>query len=217
MKRQIGTNVSWPMAGKMLTQRHGVCCSMPAAMPGRMEFRSMRAVRNPGKKAGSPRTSMLGWRALKTNPSKTGVQRALHCRCGREKILALGLCATCYTLKRQDDEYFGGLREQVLERDGYCCRVCGASGRRKRSIVVHHRVPGKSLLHLMISLCPGCHAKVGRTKVVLSQMPPLLLELWREQHPLGHEQTALDFNTNSPSAINDRMIADAHMETVPFH
>jgi hypothetical protein len=23
-------------------------------------------------------------------------------------------------------------------------------------------------------------------------MPPLLLELWREQHPLGHEQTALD-------------------------
>jgi hypothetical protein len=61
---------------------------------------------------------MLGWQALKTNPSKTGVQRALHCRCGREKILALGLCATCYTLKRQDDEYFGGLREQVLERDG---------------------------------------------------------------------------------------------------
>jgi len=58
---------------------------------------------------------MLGWQALKTNPSKTGVQRALHCRCGREKILALGLCATCYTLKRQHDEYFGGLREQVLE------------------------------------------------------------------------------------------------------
>jgi hypothetical protein len=27
-------------------------------------------------------------------------------------------------------------------------------------------------------------------------MPPLLLELWREQHPLGHEQTALDFEVN---------------------
>jgi hypothetical protein len=59
---------------------------------------------------------------------------------------------------------------------------------------------GKSLLHLMISLCPGCHAKVGRTKIVLSQMPPLLLELWREQHPLGHEQTALDFNASFPAA-----------------
>src|SRR3977135_1903631 len=152
------------MAGKMITLRHGACCSMPAAMPGRMEFRSMRAVRNPGKKGGSPRTSMLGWQALKINPSKTGVQRALHCRCGREKILALGLCATCYTLKRQDDEYFGGLREQVLERDGYCCRVCGASARRKRSIVVHHRVPGKSLLHLMISALPWVSCESGPHK-----------------------------------------------------
>jgi hypothetical protein len=31
-------------------------------------------------------------------------------------------------------------------------------------------------------------------------MPPLLLELWREQHPLGHEQTALDFKANFPTA-----------------
>jgi len=60
----------------------------------------------------------------------------------------------------------------------------------------------KSVLHLMILLCPGCHAKVGRTKVVLSHMPPLLLELWREQHPLGHEQTALDFKANFPVAMS---------------
>jgi hypothetical protein len=26
-----------------------------------------------------------------------------------------------------------------------------------------------------------------------------LLELWREQHPLGHEQTALDFKSNFPA------------------
>lgn len=44
------------------------------------------------------------------------MQRALYCRCGKEKVLAHGLCATCYTLKRQDQEYFGGLREKVLER-----------------------------------------------------------------------------------------------------
>jgi hypothetical protein len=68
-----------------------------------------------------------------------------------------------------------------------------SSGSDKRSITVHHRVPGKSVLHLMISLYPGCHVKVHRTKAVLSQMPPLLLELWQEQHPEGHEQTALDF------------------------
>ena len=123
----------------------------------------------------------------------TGLQRALHCRCGRGKVLALGMCATCYTLKRQDEENFGGLREQVLKRDGYCCRACGASGRVKRSIVVHHRVPGVSRLHLMISLCPACHAVVSRTRVVRRHMPALLLELWREQHPHGHEQTVLSF------------------------
>jgi hypothetical protein len=144
----------------------------------------------------------------KTNPPNPGAQRALHCRCGREKILALGLCATCYILKRQYEEYCGGLREQVLERDGYCCRVCGASGRRKRSMVVHHRVPGRSVLHLMISLCHGCHAKVGRTKAVLSQMPALLLELWREQHPLGHEQTTLDFKAKYPAANTAPLFLD---------
>lgn len=50
-------------------------------------------------------------------------QGVLHCPCGREKILANGLCAICYTLKRHDTEYFGGLRETVLERDGYRCRM----------------------------------------------------------------------------------------------
>ncbi len=123
---------------------------------------------------------------------RAAVQRALYCRCGRGKVLALGMCATCYTLKRQDEEYFGGLREQVLRRDGYCCRGCGASGRGKRSIVVHHRIPGVSKLALMISLCPACHAIVSRTRVMRRNIPALLLELWREQHPNGHEQTVID-------------------------
>ena len=127
------------------------------------------------------------------------VQRSLHCPCGNRKILALGLCSTCYTLKWQDDENFGGLREAVLERDGKRCRVCDASGRDKRSIIVHHRVPGKSVLNLMISLCPSSHAKVHRTKAVLSAMPPLLLKLWREQHPKGLEQTNLDFKVQRPA------------------
>ncbi len=70
----------------------------------------------------------------------------------------------------------------------------------KRSITVHHRVPGKSVLHLMISLCPACHNKVHRTKAVLSAMPPLLSQLWREQHPHGHEQTALNFNVQQARA-----------------
>ncbi len=133
-------------------------------------------------------------------PKGKAIQLAMHCRCGREAMLAQGMCATCYTLRRQDEEHFGGLREMVLERDGYRCRVCDAPGTGKRSIIVHHRVTGRSELKLMIALCPGCHAKIHRTRAVLVTMPPLLLELWREQHPKGHEQTALYFGRVGPLA-----------------
>jgi len=37
-------------------------------------------------------------------------------------------------------------------------------------------------------------------KAVLFAMPPLLLELWREQHPEGHERTNLDFRARQPAA-----------------
>ncbi len=33
-------------------------------------------------------------------------QIVMHCPCGNAKVLAKGLCSTCYTLKRQDEEYF---------------------------------------------------------------------------------------------------------------
>jgi 5-methylcytosine-specific restriction endonuclease McrA len=121
------------------------------------------------------------------------VQRAFSCPCGNFKVLALGLCATCYTLRRQDEQYFGGLREDVLERDDHTCRGCGKRGGRKRSIGVHHRRPGISTLRWMVSLCPGCHAKVHRTRVLRRRMSPFLLKLWREQHPGAPEQNLLPF------------------------
>ena len=101
----------------------------------------------------------------------------MHCRGGRAKILAHGLRATCYTLKRQNREHFGGLRETVLERDGHRCRVSC-----------------RAVVHFLISLYTGCHARVHRTKAVLLRMPPLLLRPWREQHPCGQEQRALCSN-----------------------
>ncbi len=65
---------------------------------------------------------------------------------------------------------------------------------------MHHRVPRKSILALIISLCAGCHARIHGTKVVLSAMPPLLLKLWREQHPKCHEQVQLDFTSKRITA-----------------
>lgn len=82
------------------------------------------------------------------------IHRARCCPCGREKILAPGLCATCYTLKRQDEEYFGGHREEVLARDGYRCRIpgCGKSDPAPSGLRPRHSKAGK----VRPPRCPGC-------------------------------------------------------------
>ncbi len=107
---------------------------------------------------------------------KKPAQRAMHCRCGNAKIIAHGLCWTCYSLKRQYEAYFGGLREEVLERDGHLCRVCAELPEVDRLCAgqppsVHHRVPGISKLHLMITLCAAHHAQVGRLQLQRSRCP----------------------------------------------
>jgi hypothetical protein len=117
-------------------------------------------------------------------------QRGMFCPCGRSEILALGLCPSCYSMKRQDEEKYGGLREAVLDRDGRRCRACPNSERRK--LCVHHRVPGISKLELMITLCTGCHAIVERTQIVLGEV------LWREKHPEGQEQLYLPLDSELP-------------------
>jgi hypothetical protein len=38
-------------------------------------------------------------------------QRGIFCPCGRAEILALALCTSCYSMKRQNEEYYGGLRD----------------------------------------------------------------------------------------------------------
>jgi hypothetical protein len=47
-------------------------------------------------------------------------------------------------------------------------------------------------------------------------MPSLLLELWREQNPLGHEQTALDFKASFPVAKSAPLMLEiAPQEATP--
>lgn len=125
----------------------------------------------------------------------------MYCRCGREEIFARGVCSACYRIEQIDRKEFGGLRKEVLERDGYACRVCGEPSSGKGSLVVHRRSPEKCSLPSMISLCPACHTKALKTQVVLHPMPELLLELWREMHPRGHEQMFLEFTETVPPAV----------------
>ena len=106
-------------------------------------------------------------------------QRFLLCLvCGSDELCSAGLCRSCYDAAYHSEIYFGGLKEQVLERDGYCCRVCPTP-----TDIVHHRKPGLNELAWLITICAACHATVHRLQVLDRYLPPLLIELWREQHP----------------------------------
>ncbi len=58
--------------------------------------------------------------------------------------------------------------------------------------------PAYPKTHLMITLCPAHHAQVECLQVVMKPMSRLLLQLRRELHSKGHEQTTLDFARVSP-------------------
>ena len=107
-------------AEKTTTLIPGASFLMAAGTPASTGYRLMRTGLNRGKKVGSRLTST--WVFMAGDRVKTSLQRAMLCPCGNSEILALGLCSTCYTLKRQDDEYYGGLREAVLDRDERRCR-----------------------------------------------------------------------------------------------
>jgi ribosomal protein L40E len=122
-------------------------------------------------------------------------QHHLWCRvCGEGNLLARGLCRRCYARNYFDRRLFGGRRERVRERDGGFCQACGQPGRGTRALPVHHRRPGISQDRYLITVCRRCHARIHRTRMLLKILPALLVELWREQHPDGVEQLALDFD-----------------------
>lgn len=111
-------------------------------------------------------------------------QRWLFCvLCGEDTLYARGYCRKCYNASDHSRRHFSGFRLEVLERDGWRCRVCGAG-----TNVVHHRRPGHDHPRYLISLCPAHHAIVTRLLVLDRHLPPLLLLLWREQHPDAAEQ-----------------------------
>ena len=140
------------------------------------------------------------------------VQNVLYCPCGNTKVRAKGLCATCYTLRRQDAAQFGGRREAILARDGRRCRVPGCTSvkRGKHSLAVHHRKPGSTSPAKLITLCLACHARVTRTLCLAENWPEMLRVLWREQHPGCPEQEALNFATaRMPAAGKMPLFGDA--------
>ncbi len=105
--------------------------------------------------------------------------RWLFCPCGQDVPAIAGLCRRCYRSASHSRFRFGGLRDEILERDGRLCRACGSADR----LHVHHRKPGINDHELLITVCAGCHAQLHRLGAVRVWIPEPLVALWAEQHP----------------------------------
>jgi ribosomal protein L40E len=118
-------------------------------------------------------------------------------------VAARGLCRRCYARHWFDRRFFGGHRERVRVRDGGFCQTCGQPGSGGRALPIHHRRPAISQDRYLITVCRRCHVRIHRLRMVLTILPTLLVELWREQHPDGVEQLTLDFaRQESPEQLH---------------
>ncbi|WP_435365095.1 HNH endonuclease [Haloarchaeobius sp. DYHT-AS-18] len=76
------------------------------------------------------------------------------------------------------------VRKQALERDDYCCVICGTTNEKLgRNPDIHHLVPVRMFaesvgfdvedaheLTNVVSLCPGCHRKADSGKITWAEL-----------------------------------------------
>ncbi len=110
-------------------------------------------------------------------------QRLLFCPCGQNLPAIAGLCRSCYRSAAHSQQYFSGLRGEILECDGHQCRACSSTDH----LHVHHRKPGVNDRDWLITVCAGPrgqpHARLHRLAALRICIPELLVALWSEQHP----------------------------------
>jgi hypothetical protein len=106
-------------------------------------------------------------------------QLSFLCSCGAKtvELKPLGCCRSCYDREYRSRRLFGGLRDRVLQRDGFRCHGCGARSR----LLVHHR-DQRNEEELLLALCIGCHIRVHHSYGFRRWLPEMLLRLWREWH-----------------------------------
>ena len=133
-------------------------------------------------------------------------QLSLLCMCGRRpvELKVLGCCRLCYQRHYHSVRWFGGLRELILKRDRFKCRVCGVG----RRLVVHHR-DERNAKSLLITLCIRCHVRLHRSRRLRYWVPEALLGLWREQHPAVPLQLQLPFAVTSCTPTRQLSLREA--------
>jgi hypothetical protein len=117
------------------------------------------------------------------------------CACGRKPVELKGLCRLCYHRSYHSLRFFGGLREAVLRRDRFRCRVCGSGA----PLLVHHR-DGHNERRLLITLCISCHVRLHRYRGFSRWIPKALFELWSEIHPGQPLQLQLPLGVSTRAA-----------------
>ena len=115
-------------------------------------------------------------------------QLPLFCRCGRPSGQNRH-CRACYDRRQHSLRFFGGLREQILERDRFRCSAC----RTRSRLLVHHRDQHNQPRSL-ITLCVRCHMRIHRSLALRLWLAGRLLRLWREMHRADPEQLQFVFN-----------------------
>lgn len=142
------------------------------------------------------------------------MQTALLCGCGvtltahdgQQTACALR-CVRCARRERLSRENFDGLRELVLQRDGYQCQCCGEVAEAR--LVVHHRRPGWNRLGWLVTICRACHVRVHLVVRPGYACSGLLLTLWREAHRGRPMQKRLAFEGGADPASQVRLFPDA--------
>lgn len=117
------------------------------------------------------------------------LQLSFLCQCGKRIALKTpGCCRSCYDRRHHSLRFFGGLREQVLERDGFRCRGCG----QRSGLVVHHR-DQHNRANMLVTLCTRCHIRIHHSSGLSYWLSQMLVRLWRELHPKTPMQLHLTF------------------------
>jgi hypothetical protein len=139
-------------------------------------------------------------------------QLPLLCQCGRSiELKRRGCCRSCYDRRHHSVRFFGGLREQVLERDRSRCTACGT----RSPLLVHHRDRNNQTKSL-ITLCIRCHVRIHRSVGLRHWLSGRLRTLWRELHPHDPEQLQLAFKNSSQHHRQSSQQKALVIRTMPF-
>jgi hypothetical protein len=140
------------------------------------------------------------------------VQLSFLCPCGKRIALkALGCCRSCYDRRHHSLRFFGGLREQVLERDRFCCRGCG----KRSALVVHHR-DRHNRANSLVTLCIRCHIRIHHSSGWRYWFSKMLVRLWRELHPNEPVQLQLSFRKAAKKEDSKGCLEKASLTMLPL-